>query len=64
MEENYFSNCEELPVSRKREQMMVISKKKFSINNDYVEISDHATPTIIIEIKTLDLLQATKRQQA
>jgi hypothetical protein len=64
MEENYFRNCLVLLVSRKRERMKVISQKKFSINNGYVETSDHATLTIIIEIKTLDLFQATKRQQA
>jgi len=44
--------------------MKVISQKKFNINSDSVEISDHATPTIIIEIKTLGLFQATKSQEA
>jgi hypothetical protein len=44
--------------------MKVISQKKFSMNSDSVETSDHAAPTIIIEIKTLDLFQATKRQKA
>ena len=44
--------------------MKVISQKKFSINSVSVETSDHATPTVIIEIKTLVLFQATKGQQA
>jgi hypothetical protein len=43
--------------------MKVISQKKFSINSDYLETSDHATPKIIIKIKTLDLFQATKKQE-
>lgn len=59
IEENYFRNYEELLVSREREQMKVISQKKFSIKSDPEETSNHATPTIIIEIKTLDLFQAT-----